>query len=160
MTGERTGRFLLVVASIAVAAAVVAGLFVLGSPQDERRRRLDQARVADLMALRSAIEAHHHREGRLPDSLEELARRSPLPVRMTDPAGGRLYAYEPIDSTRFRLCAEFDFATPADEMQPRVPEWAHGAGRQCFSLVVRKSREDAPGREPEPVLEGTPDSSR
>ena len=160
MTGERTGRFLLVVASIAVAAAVVAGLFVLGSPQDERRRRLDQARVTDLIALRSAIEAHHHREGRLPDSLEELARHSPLPVRMTDPAGGRLYAYEPIDSTRFRLCAEFDFETPADEMRPHVPEWAHGAGRQCFSLVVRKSAEDAPGREPGPLLEGTPDSSR
>lgn len=158
MSGGRGGRILLILASLVVAAAVVAGLFVLGSPQDERRRRLDQTRIADLMALRSAVEAHYHREGALPDSLEELARRSPLPVRMTDPAGGRLYAYEPIDSTRFRLCAEFDFATP-DEMQPGVPDWAHGAGRQCFSLVVRKWAEDTPGREPGPVLEGSPDSS-
>jgi hypothetical protein len=160
MSGGRSGRLLLIITSIVVAAAVLAGLFVLGSPQDERRRRLDQTRVTDLMALRSAIETHYRREGVLPDSLGELARRSPLPIRMTDPAGGRLYAYEAIDSTRFRLCAEFDFATPADEMRPRVPEWAHGAGRQCFSLVVRKSSDDVPGQESRPLLEGSPDSAR
>ena len=157
------GRVLFVVVIAVVVAAVVAGFLALGTPQDERERRLDQVRVADLEALRSAIVAHCRREGALPDSLEQLARRSPLPVRMTDPVGGRLYGYGVIDSTTYRLCAVFDFPTPEEgDARFASRSWAHGAGRQCFRLRVTRPASGTSAEAGEmlndPVLEGAPDS--
>ena len=157
-------RFLLVAVVAVVVAAVVAGLLVLGSPRDERARRFDESRLTDLQQLRTAIDQHYRREGSLPDSLEELARRSPLPVRMTEPEGGRLYDYDVIDSTAYRLCATFNFPSPeTDGARFASGSWAHGAGRQCFRFRVRRmAPEDIPSPEDAhgPLLEGSPDSSR
>jgi hypothetical protein len=158
------GRSLLIAVAAVVVAAVVAGLLLLGSPRDERARRLDESRLTDLQQLRNAIDLHYRREGDLPDSLEELARRSPVPVRMTEPEGGRLYDYDVIDSTSYRLCATFNFPSPeTDGARFASGSWAHGAGRQCFRFRVwRMAPEDRPAPEDEhgPVLEGAPDSSR
>ena len=152
------GRSLLIAVAAVVIAAVVAGLLVLGSPRDERARRFDESRLTDLQQLRTAIDLHYRREGALPDSLEELARRSPLPVRMTEPEGGRLYDYDVIDSTSYRLCATFNFPSPGDRRGPirvrivgarrgpavlPLPRAAHGPGGQADA--GRRARTPARG---------------
>ena len=160
MSGGR-GRTLLAAAVTAVVVAAVAAAFLYtGSPQDARARRLDEARVTDLAALRTAIDQYRERTGALPDSLEQVARSSPLPVRMTDPVGGRLYEYERIDARTFRLCAIFDFPTSEDDARARLEPWAHGAGRQCFRFRQRKDGRPMPGVEYDPLLEGAADSPR
>ena len=48
------GSVFLGTAATAVIAAIVAGLFVLGSPSEERARRIDDRRVADLKGIMAA----------------------------------------------------------------------------------------------------------
>ena len=164
MSGGLDKRMLVVAVGIVVVAAVVAGLLVVGSPVDERARRLDEQRVRELQELRTAVELHFRRDGVLPDSLEQVVRRSPLPVRLTEPEGGRLYGYEVIDSTSYRLCATFSFPTPTGEASrySYEKEWAHGAGRQCYRFRVRmRDREEArrPDDSAGPILEAGTDST-
>jgi len=44
--------------SAAVAAAVIAGLYVIGAPSEERALRLDERRLTDLMRLTAAVDAY------------------------------------------------------------------------------------------------------
>lgn len=131
------GRRLAGVASAAMLAAVGAGLWINGSPAEQRDRRLDERRVADLRGLEVAVGKFHGREGRLPGSLEDLAARlaSDAPERLADPVDGQPYEYRPLDARRFELCARF--AHPGTgEFYGQVPggfrPWRHDAGRQCF----------------------------
>ena len=41
---------------LAASAAVVAGILVVGSPAEERTRRLDRRRVEDLAAMASSVD--------------------------------------------------------------------------------------------------------
>ena len=66
--------WLLVAAGLAVAASLVAAVATIGTPGRQRLLRLDERRVHDLAQLRSAVDAHFETEGRLPASLDELAR--------------------------------------------------------------------------------------
>ena len=164
MSGAPGGRALLVAVAAVVVAAVIAGLLVLGSPLDERGRKLDETRVSELQDLHNAIDGLYRREGALPASLGDLARRWPLSLRTTEPAGGRPYGYEVIDSASYRLCTTFNFSTPENE-QSRYSyskEWAHRAGRQCFRFRVRRLKaEEAPRPDDAagPILEGSSDST-
>jgi hypothetical protein len=70
-----TGRQMLAgIVSLVVLAAIVAGMVMLGSPSDERARRLDERRVSDLAGIRNAVNFFSDRNGRLPASLDELSR--------------------------------------------------------------------------------------
>lgn len=103
------GRWLLVAAGTAMAAAVVAALVVTGGPGTQRQLRLDERRTSDLAALERAVEAHARREGSLPADLETLvhaAQGAGERVPRHDPEGAP-YRYEPVDDRRFRLCARF-----------------------------------------------------
>ncbi len=146
-------RALAVAVTLVVVAAVGVAFLVLGTPGDERLRRLDEARIVDLMALRGAAAEHFAREGRLPESLDQLARRSPRAVRTTEPGRGRLYGYEALDDSSFRLCATFDFATPNEPTRPGLATWAHRAGRQCFRFRIGQNEAAGPGGDLLPVLE-------
>jgi hypothetical protein len=157
----RSGRTALaVVVSTVVAIAVAWGMWLVGTPAEERDRRLDERRLEDLRTLRQLVHAHHEATGRLPLGLEDLVDARGRPVeRIDDPAGRGAYDYEAVDSTSFRLCATFDFATPDEPARNRLDPWAHGAGRQCFRFrlgqVEGGRKDDAPL---EPVLERRPDS--
>lgn len=158
MSDDRRRTILAAAITGVVLVAIGAAFLLTGSPQDERARRLDQARVTDLQALRSAIADHYDRTHAFPASLEELARKSPLPLRMTDPVGGRLYAYEVVDVRTFRLCAVFDLPTPDEEARMRADPWAHRAGRQCFRFRLRERDRREPVVPDAPVLEDGADS--
>ena len=73
-----------------VIAAVVAGIFVLGSPTEERARGIDRRRVADLRAIAAATDLYWTRHSQLPATLDDLSTR----VRTTvfSARGGRNHA--------------------------------------------------------------------
>ena len=52
MTGKRT---LAIVLAFVVATAVTTGIVIIGSPGEERTRRLDARRVEDLQGIAAAI---------------------------------------------------------------------------------------------------------
>ncbi len=121
----------------AVVVAVAAGLYVTGSPAEERARRMDERRVADLRAIKASADLFWTRRARLPVSLDDLAGEAGVEFNMSDPVTTDPYAYQMLDSARYELCATFERASGELSRIPRANFWAHGPGRQCFTLEAR-----------------------
>jgi hypothetical protein len=116
--------------SIVVLVAITAGLIVLGTPEQERARRFDDRRIADVQRLAFAVRTAYVREGELPGSLDELVDGLTLERLPRDPRLDEPYGYAVEGPERFTLCAIFDRASE----EPDAGFWAHGTGRQCFSF--------------------------
>lgn len=139
----RLGRGLLVAGAVAMVAAVVAAIVVMGGPGAQRAARLDDRRIDDLVRLQSRIERHAKDEGALPADLAALSRRDGVRLRDVGP-DGEPYRYEAVDARRYRLCATFatdDTGDAAATAPWRDAEWRHPAGEHCFVRTV-------PGRPP------------
>lgn len=124
-------------AIIVVAAAVAVGLILIGSPADQRARRIDERRLADLRELARAVDLYWTRHARLPASLDELSREEAVLLAIpADPETGHTYRYETMGASAYRLCAEF--ATAGPEPVRGETFWRHAAGPQCFELRARR----------------------
>jgi hypothetical protein len=125
------------VVGTAVVAAIVSGLFLIGSPFAERARRLDLIRVEDLRQLTRAIDLYWKGEGKLPASVDALASVPNASFRSKmDTYTGEPYSYRALDGSRYELCATFEAEEVDSEYGDRF--WAHGAGRKCFELDAQK----------------------
>ena len=138
----RTPPVMLVVSSAVVLAAVVGGLVLLGSPSDERERRIDERRVSDLTAIASATDLYWTRHSALPESLGELVAEPGVKIVTVDPASADTYDYRTLDSIRYELCATFDQESGEISTEPSRDLWAHGAGRHCFQLDAEQLTRD------------------
>lgn len=131
-----------------VAATVIAGFFIVGSPKEERLRRFDQQRVEHLQFLQSEIVNYWMNKELLPKNLEALKddiRGIAIP---TDPETGSEYQYAIKGPLNFSLCATF--AKPSLESgvnigqpKPVAPygygiqeNWQHDAGYTCFERII------------------------
>lgn len=134
---ERAGRpRLLAAVVIAVVAAVAAGgVFLIGAPSAERMRQLDARRVDGLQQTTLATNVYFQRHGRLPASLEELARGG-VGAPATD-AGLGPFEYRVTGERTFELCATFQQASADRTPYGERGFWVHGVGRQCFPQRVR-----------------------
>jgi hypothetical protein len=112
--------------------AIAAGLFALGSPADERARRLDQKRVDDLSQIAEAIDSYWTQQGRLPASVQDLERERGFEIPAADPVTNQPYEYR-VTKNRFELCAVFE--RPSESGRTF---WSHGAGRRCFEREPTK----------------------
>ncbi len=151
----------------AVVAAVAFGLVLLGSPAQERERRIDDRRVADLHGITAATDIYRARHGRLPASLDELAAEPGLRINTRDPTSSEMYGYRALDDGAYEVCATFAADSgaptgsssiiqrscqgchgPGSPVAARVDDpvaahrelrdlWAHGSGRQCFQMRAR-----------------------
>ena len=123
-----------VIGSIAVVvAAVIAGLWLIGSPADQRQQRLDERRVSDLEQLSQAVYRHRNERRALPASTSELVNGRRLSRLPFDPSTEEPYEYRVTGERQFELCAVF--------ARPSRPEdakdfWQHGAGRHCYEFDV------------------------
>jgi hypothetical protein len=134
MTGG--GRLLLILASIAMVAAALAGLRVLGSPSYQRALRLDDARVSGLDLLSNGIHEYWTKHDALPADLGVLPIANHL---ANDPVSGKPYLYKRLNDGHYDLCASFDVASEdqVGEAVPHMyvptgPAWKHTAGPYCF----------------------------
>ncbi len=129
---------LAVVGSMAVVvAAVIGGLWLTGSPAEQRRLRLDEQRVNELVRLSNAAQRRWEREQRLLDAADDLVDGQLLTRLPTDPTTREPYEYRVTGPRRFEVCATFD--------RPSRPElagdfWFHEAGHRCFAFDVTERR--------------------
>ena len=121
---------------VVVAAAVTTGIVIIGSPGEERTRRLDTRRVSDLRQISQSVEVYHTRQQRVPASLDELSQEPGLAIGARDPVTGQPYGYRNIDSGSYELCAIFDRETT----EVRSDFWSHGSGMQCFTLTMKQTK--------------------
>ena len=132
-----TGGVLLIVASVAVVAAIVSGIVELGPPSEERARRLDAKRVADLQQLTGAIEYYRQQKGQLPSSLGDLASLPNLRAEQHDPVSGQPYGFRLTDTAAYEVCATFD-RDSTEHVAQGSEFWAHAPGTHCFTFKVRE----------------------
>ena len=133
MSGKRA---LVGVLVVVVALVVITGIMIIGSPGEERTRRMDSRRVEDLQAISRAVVVYHQRHQELPATLSELAQEPGLSAVARDPVTNQAYGYRVRDANAYELCATFD----RDVSEVRSGDfWSHGMGSQCFKLEIKQA---------------------
>ncbi|RDI97438.1 hypothetical protein DVT68_16975 [Dyella solisilvae] len=119
-----------------MAAAVVAGMGVLGSPMHQRALQLDSRRVTDLSLISMQVNAYWSQHKSLPADLDAINLAHPM---TSDPVTGTSFEYAATGSETYRLCAKFDAASESDgrSLGGNVLRWSHPAGRHCFDLGTK-----------------------
>jgi hypothetical protein len=151
MTADRIAA---TVACGLVAAGVIAGFSLTGSPQNMRTQALDRRRADDLRAVVEAVQRRYAQSdtvhaASLPDQLPPTLRasRSDGSDARHDPVTGSPYRYARETRTRFRLCATFALA---DDRQNNYDLAPHAAGRVCYRFKLGSSYEVYPIGDPIP----------
>lgn len=132
-----------------VVIAVVAGFFVVGSPREERLRKLDDRRAGDIQSIQGYVVNFWQAKGRLPNNLSELEDDIQGVRIPADPETDLAYGYEVRGPETFALCATF--ALPSETLEPprlSYPQydifaphgeiWTHGQGYECFERTIDK----------------------
>jgi hypothetical protein len=128
-------KALLASAILAAVLTVGYGIYVAGSPGQQRMERLDALRASHLESIVHQVNDHWRQTGSLPDSLESLRRQ---PREFDDPETDVPYEYRVIDDANFEICAVFATDTTGqNEWQgpvhaPNVRR--HGVGLTCFEF--------------------------
>ncbi len=137
-----------IAASIVVAAMIVLGFLLVGSPAQQRKVRFDDQRVSQLSTIQSQITNYYSIKQALPAKLEDLTNSLigySVPV---DPNGGAAFEYTVKSPLTFELCATFEAesvsngssvikAIPYYDGYNRFDEnWTHGVGRTCFERTI------------------------
>ena len=133
---------------VLVLATIVAGFFIVGTPQEARLYRLDQQKVSDLQTIQWQLVTFWQQKQTLPSALDEL--NDPLSgftVPM-DAQTGESYSYERTSQSSFKICADFNVASRATNMSYTEPypypgeqqNWSHEAGEVCFDRTIDPER--------------------
>jgi hypothetical protein len=142
-------RNLAISVSVLVLVSIVLGFFVVGTPMDQRRRRMDDQRISDLQMIQGQVIDYWVRKGALPAKLENLQDNISGFIVPTDPESKVQYEYIVDTNLKFELCAVFAMAnndkdstsfktramiySPYDSFQQN---WQHDKGRTCFSRTI------------------------
>lgn len=132
-----TGRQrLAAIVTLVVMVAVITGIVILGSPAEERMKRIDLRRVNDLEGMENAVKFYFAEHATLPMSVEELSKQPGVSIG-SDPVTGAAYRYRALDAEQFELCGTFDRAS-TPRVLTGVNRWEHPAGNHCFTRKVTK----------------------
>ena len=137
--------------TLAVAAAVITGFVIIGSPSAERTRRFDQQRVNDIQQISYAVDAYWTQVKALPPSLGSLMSNNFYYVsNINDPLSKQPYEYRIVSTSTYELCATFESdSTKASGAQKDMAMYApypsnmeiflkHGTGRVCAVFHVNQ----------------------
>lgn len=136
-----------IIAALAIAASVIYGFTLFGSPANQRNLRFDEQRISQLQQIQDATVNYWQQKRKLPASINDLnVLGYTMPV---DPETGNQYEYAATGDVSFKLCAEFKTSISSDEARVRSqysymmtgvtanPQyWAHPAGRACFDITI------------------------
>lgn len=147
-------KYFVSVIILVVTAAVVVGFFIVGSPQEERLRRFDDRRVADLQTIQGQVVNYWQTKSKLPATLDDLTDSISGFTAPRDPSDRSAYEYRTTGPLAFELCATFARPSngksdalgrpyPAEPMpagpyggSPIAQNWDHAAGRMCFARII------------------------
>ena len=143
--------------SVLVAATILSGFLIIGTPGQIRLYRFDDQKVSDLQNIQSEIVNYWQTDEVLPTSLAKLndpLRGFTVPM---DAQTGKSYEYATTSALSFKLCATFNAQT-----QPNSPtmqsyamaipvtgvggqdlasdSWFHSAGHTCYIRTIDPKR--------------------
>lgn len=137
------------VLAVVALIAIVAGFFIVGTPQAARLMRLDSQRVSDLQSIQWQVVSYWQSKEKLPTTLAMLAdpiSGYQIPV---DPASSAPYEYTTSSALSFQLCATFNrvgensvngYVTSPEPAsigsKGTSDSWSHEAGHVCFTRTI------------------------
>jgi len=142
-------KYLTGAVALVVIASIVMGFTIMGSPQAQREKRVDQERAFNLQDIQWQVVNYWQQKEVLPESLSDL--NNPISgYRVpTDPQTGVDYEYIVKGDRAFELCATFvsasaqESAVPGRYVEPAFGvrggidgNWDHEAGRTCFERTI------------------------
>ncbi len=147
----KRNRLVAYAAGTLVLITIIAGFFIVGSPQQARLYRFDEQKVNDLTSIQYQIVNYWQAKGALPTALQDL--QDPISgfAAPMDPQTAQPYVYEKLGVLTFKLCATFNAEGQSTSMQNTravapVPmgktgpeqqySWDHGTGEACFERTI------------------------
>jgi len=132
---------------VLVAAGVLGGFWIAGSPAQQRAVRFDERRITDLSTIQYQVIDYWQRKQALPSNLMDLKNDISGFVAPKDPETGADYAYRVTGPQSFEICGVFatannDGRSPnQDYSMARYPgetfdNWMHEAGEACFDRKI------------------------
>ena len=143
-------------AGVLVLVTIIAGFFIIGTPQQMRVQKQDAIRLQDLQNIQWQVVNFWQQKEKLPATLAELNDPITNNIIPVDPQTKTAYRYEKTGALAFKLCATF--ANAGDSMQggygrplakPMDPteagteiqdNWKHEAGEACFDRTIDPER--------------------
>lgn len=138
--------------SIIILSTIIYGIIILGSPNFQRARMMDETRISDLSNIQNQIVyVQWQNKGTVPASLMDL--KDPISEYMlpTDPETKQNYEYTMLSKNSFELCATFKtvsiLTTPKSVSDSYSysysyssgetnENWQHKAERTCFTRTI------------------------
>lgn len=133
---------------VLVLATIIAGFFIIGTPQQIRRMKQDNIRVQDLQNIQWQVVNYWQQKEVLPTTLKQVKDPISGTIIPVDPKTGEEYAYERTGAMSFKLCATFEreggqqysISRPVMEKGAIEDNWEHGAGEVCFDRTIDPER--------------------
>ena len=142
-------------AGVLVLITIIAGFFIIGTPQQIRVQKQDAIRVQDLQTIQWQVVNYWQQKQKLPTGLAELV--DPISGFMVpvDPQTKEPYEYSSTGRLSFKLCATFaaEGGTNGTEGRPYAvavepksagtgvqDNWQHSAGKVCFDRTIDPER--------------------
>ncbi len=138
--------------TLLVVLTIVAGFFIVGTPQQARQHRFDSQKINDLQTIQSQVVSYYQAKQKLPTSLGDLNNSLSYEVIPTDPQSGEDYGYRVTTPPySFEVCATFNSSGSSNQYntvvaRPTTPvsthtaggfdNWQHEAGQTCFERTI------------------------
>src|SRR3989338_5093412 len=137
-----------------VVVSIIAGFFIIGTPQQIRVQKQDAIRLQDLQNIQWQVVNYWQQKEKLPAALAELNDPITNAIIPVDPQTKTAYRYEKTGALAFKLCATFVNAGGSlsnGRSIAKVPEpmgvgpaiadnWEHAAGEACFDRTIDPER--------------------
>lgn len=140
---------------VLVLVTIIAGFFIIGTPQQIRVQKQDAIRVQDLQSIQWQVVNYWQQKQKLPVSLADLADPIANAMVPVDPQTKESYEYSATGRLSFKLCATFaaeggtngtqgrPYAVPAEPKGAGTgieDNWQHSAGKVCFERTIDPER--------------------
>jgi len=140
-------KILTIIVTVVVLASIIWGFFIVGTPWQQRARKMDEQRVNDLQTLQYQIIDYWNRKNSLPAGLALLQDNISGFSIPQDPETKFDYEYKVVENLKFELCANFktsdkDFPARGKDTMYNTPygafqqNWEHETGRICFERTI------------------------
>lgn len=137
---------------VLVFATIIAGFFIIGTPQQIRAEKQDAIRVQDLQSIQWQVVNYWQQKEELPATIQQL--EDPISYNMipSDPLTKQPYEYSVTGKLSFELCATFVTKGDAQDSRGAMPveptksatsvpdNWQHDAGRDCYERTIDPER--------------------
>ncbi len=156
ITNPKKGNAVGVGVAILVAATIIAGFFIIGTPGHVRALKLDEQKVQDLSTIQSQVVYYYQQKKALPKTVADLNDSLSSFVIPSDPQTKEAYVYEATGPLTFKLCSVFSLSTPdtagrgaygrpvsqpySSGMEGVSDNWQHGIGETCFERTIDPQR--------------------